>query len=116
MINRGDIILVKFPFTDLTSVKVRPALVISSNKYNSVSNDALFMLITSKTSNCFMEDLLIDSTHPEFTATGLKKASLFKIDRIVILSKSIAARKIGCAGPQILNEICLRLKKVLDIQ
>ncbi|MFZ2602801.1 MAG: type II toxin-antitoxin system PemK/MazF family toxin [Candidatus Omnitrophota bacterium] len=115
MIKRGDIILIKFPFTDLTSVKVRPALVVSSDQYNSASNDAIFMLITSKISNLFMEDLLVDANHPEFRPTGLKQPSLFKIDRIVILSKAIAARKLGEAGHQIMNEISLRLKKVLSI-
>lgn len=115
MIKRGDIILIKFPFTDLTSIKVRPALVVSSDQYNNASNDAIFMLITSKISNSFMEDFIVDSNHPEFSATGLKQPSLFKIDRIVILSKTIAARKLGEAGPQIMNEISLRLKKVLAI-
>jgi mRNA interferase MazF len=115
MIKRGDIILVSFPFTDLTAVKVRPALVISSDQYNSISNDAIFMLISSITSGAFFEDLVIDSTHPEFGITGLKRPSVFKVDRIVILSKTIAAKKLGEAGPQILNEITLRLKKVLAI-
>jgi mRNA interferase MazF len=115
MIKRGDIILITFPFTDLTSIKVRPALVVSSDRYNIASNDAIFMLVTSITSNLFMEDLLVDSTHPEFGATGLRKPSLFKIDRIVVLSKTIAVRKIGEAGPQIMNEISLRLKTVLAI-
>lgn len=115
MIKRGDIVLVKFPFTDLTATKVRPALVISSDKYNQNSNDILFMLITSKTDNLFMEDLLVDSTHPEFPGTGLKRSSLFKIDRIVILCKTIATRKLGEAGPKIMNEVSLRLKKVLSL-
>lgn len=115
MIKRGDIILIKFPFTDLTSMKVRPALVVSSDKYNNASNDAIFMLITSQISNAFMEDLLVDTTHPEFSTTGLKKPSLFKVDRIVVLSKAIATRKLGEAGSQITSEISLRLKRVLDL-
>lgn len=115
MIKKGDIILIKFPFTDLTSIKVRPALVVSSDRYNNASNDALFMLITSQTSNMFMDDLLIEANHPEFTNTGLKKPSLFKIDRIVVLAKSIAKRKLGEIGPQISSEISQRLKKVLDL-
>jgi mRNA interferase MazF len=34
---RGDIVLVPFPFSDQTTTKKRPAVVISSSRYNAVS-------------------------------------------------------------------------------
>ena len=42
---RGTIILTPFPFTDLTKNKVRPALVVSSNKRN--DNDVIIAFISS---------------------------------------------------------------------
>ena len=43
-----DIILISFPFTDLSSSKQRPALVISSNKYINSREDLIIVAITSQ--------------------------------------------------------------------
>jgi mRNA interferase MazF len=44
---RGDVVLVPFPFTDLTTHKQQPALVISSNDFNARSADIILVGITS---------------------------------------------------------------------
>lgn len=44
---QGDIVVVNFPFSDLTNSKKRPALVISNKKVNS-TGDYLLLQITSK--------------------------------------------------------------------
>lgn len=49
-VKQRDIILIKFPFYDLTGAKVRPALVISNDKYNSSKLDAIVLAITSNVS------------------------------------------------------------------
>jgi mRNA interferase MazF len=50
---RGDVVLVPFPFTDQTTIKKRPAVVISSNNYNNTSPDIVIMAITSRTEKTF---------------------------------------------------------------
>lgn len=45
---RGDIVLVPFPFTDLSSTKQRPALIVSSDALNTVRDDVLVAAITSQ--------------------------------------------------------------------
>jgi mRNA interferase MazF len=49
-VKQRDIILINFPFSDLTGAKVRPALVISNNEYNQNNLDALVLAITSNLS------------------------------------------------------------------
>ena len=83
---RGDIVLIRIPFSDLSSNKVRPALVVSSNEYMQRCSDGIFICISSKNTNkLYPTDLLIENTDSEFRATGLKKSSLIRIDKIVIL-------------------------------
>jgi mRNA interferase MazF len=45
---RGDIVLVSFPFTDLTSSKRRPALVISPNACNDHVEDLVLVRLRHK--------------------------------------------------------------------
>ncbi len=45
---RGDVVLVPFPFTDLSTTKQRPALVVSSDQFNATRNDVLVAAITSQ--------------------------------------------------------------------
>ena len=37
--NKGDVILVPFPFSDQTTAKKRPAVIVSSDTYNNISQD-----------------------------------------------------------------------------
>lgn len=46
--NRGDIVLVPFPFSNQTTTKKRPSVIISSDVYNNTSSDSIIMAITGK--------------------------------------------------------------------
>ena len=47
MYKQGDILLIPFPFTDLSSTKQRPVLVLSNTKYNESNQDIVVAAITS---------------------------------------------------------------------
>jgi mRNA interferase MazF len=49
-VKQREIILINFPFSDLTEAKVRPALVISNNPYNRTNLDTVVLAITSNLS------------------------------------------------------------------
>ena len=57
---RGDIVLVPFPFSDQTTTKKRPAVVISSSRYNAVSQDIIIMAVTSQTEKSFVMSIEIN--------------------------------------------------------
>ena len=44
----GDVVLVPFPFTDQTSSKRRPAVIVSSDAYHQRGPDVIVMAITSQ--------------------------------------------------------------------
>ena len=112
----GDVVLVLFPFTDLTSSKVRPALVISSTQQLAQSPDAIFMAISTGVSNQKPTDFLLDQTHPEFAATGLKKSSVFRTEKIFCGEKKLAGRTLGTIGPLVRKEISNRIRAVLEFR
>ncbi|MFA5906093.1 MAG: type II toxin-antitoxin system PemK/MazF family toxin [Desulfobacula sp.] len=87
----GDIILVKFPFTDQTSAKKRPAVIISSTAYNQYRPDIIIMAITSQShsSNYFGDVRIIQWQH-----AGLLKPSVIK-PILTTIEKSLAIRKLG---------------------
>jgi mRNA interferase MazF len=45
---RGDVVLVPFPFTDLSSAKQRPALVVSPDTWNANQSDVMLVALTSQ--------------------------------------------------------------------
>jgi hypothetical protein len=47
MPEQGDIVLIPVPFTDLTSQKRRPVIVLSNNAYNRTSSDVVVVAMTS---------------------------------------------------------------------
>jgi mRNA interferase MazF len=106
---QGEIVLITFPFTDLASIKVRPALVISKEEFNKRSQDALFIMITSNTENLRKEDILLKASDSKFPLTGLKKESAIRTPKIYCLSKSLAKRKLGTLHPEILAEAIKKL-------
>jgi mRNA interferase MazF len=44
----GEVVLVPFPFTDQTTSKRRPAVVISSDAYNAERRDLIILALTSR--------------------------------------------------------------------
>lgn len=112
---RGDIVLIRFPFSDLSGSKVRPALVISDDSYTQSGRDAIFIVISSSTSNPQLNDILVDSSEPNFSITGLRRSSLIRVDKLVILSKNLARKRLGKADRNIMDKVEDRLIKVLGL-
>jgi len=48
--SQGDVVLVPFPFTDLSATKQRPALVLSPERLNKIRPDLVLAAITSQVS------------------------------------------------------------------
>ena len=87
----GDVILVPFPFTDQSTTKQRPAVVVSSSRYNAQRPDMILLAITSqvRASLSFGEALVAD-----WQAAGLIKPSVFK-PLVTTIEQSLVIKRLG---------------------
>lgn len=112
---RGTIVLTRFPFTDLSSNKRRPALVVSPD--NKSSADVIVAFITSVVPDHFSEtDLLIDTKHQDFKKSGLLKNSLIKLDKLATLNKTIFSGELGSVSDATLLVVNKKLKSALGLK
>jgi len=103
---KGKIVLIPFPFTDLTSTKLRPALVLYEGE-----KDVVVAFISSRITKTRYADVIIDESHPEFKKTGLKLSSTVKLDKIATISKELMLGEIGEIGPKLKKEINGKISK-----
>ena len=112
--NKGTIVLSKFPFTDLSTFKRRPAIIVSGSKKK--GNDIILAFISSKVTEPIEDtDYIIEINHIDFKYTGLKMRSVFKMDKLVTIEKNLIVGEIGKVSSSILQELDKRLKIALDL-
>ena len=104
---KGDIVLVKYPFTDLSSEKLRPALVLMPEDKE---GDALLAFITSTfiIKDPFDIQLLKGTT-------GLHKDSILRLRKIMAVYKSLIIGKIGNVSADQWKNIESTLRKMFDL-
>lgn len=111
---KGTIVLTLFPFTDLTSAKRRPAVVISKTSIEKA--DVIVAFISSVIPNKLSEtDLFFDINGKYFPNSGLKKSSVIKLDKLATLNKSIFTGELGLVNGVTLSEIDKKLKIALGL-
>lgn len=89
---RGDIVLVPFPFTDLTSSKRRPALVISPDGFNAQQQDLVLAAITSRAPDT-TEALIL--TTRDFSSGTLPKVSIVKPSKLFTIHSTLVIKRIA---------------------
>ena len=116
MLKRGDIALVPFPFTDLSKEKVRPAVVISAENDIDVSDVSVAFISSIIPKEPATVDFVLLESHPDFSVTGLKRASVFKMNKVLTLERSKILRRLGGVSPSIQKELDIRFKLAFDIK
>ncbi len=108
--NKWDVVLLSFPFTDLSATKVRPAVIVSPDAYNQSSQDVVVILITTNTLRRGAFDLLLQKSHPEFLQTGLRYDSAIRIDKVFTLSRCLMVAALGRFGPKLKADVEKQLR------
>lgn len=111
---KGDIVLITFPFSDLSSTKVRPVLVLSPEEPN--QDDFIVALITSNIIRPLLNtDYLLLTSDTDFSGTGLKIDSVFRMSKIHSLNKSLAKKRLGKISDELMKKLENKLLIALGI-
>ncbi len=104
MVHAGQIILFRFPQTDLKSGKPRPALIVG--KLPGSFEDWLICMISSQTHHHIEGfDEIITINDADFNQSGLKNASLIRVGRLAVVDVSMLLGSIGEVAPDRLARV-----------
>lgn len=105
--------LVAFPFTDLATAKMRPALVVSADDFNRQNIDLIVVAITSQVPKKVSATDHVLSSGDQKQA-GLPKPSLVKVGKIVTMDQRLIRKRLGRISDPTLSLLTLKLHKVLQ--
>ncbi|MDP8965261.1 MAG: type II toxin-antitoxin system PemK/MazF family toxin [Cyanobacteriota bacterium] len=109
---KGKVVLIPFPFDDLSATKIRPAVCLTNpvGKHCHV----ILALITDRIQTDLLEtDIVFDTSHPDFAASGLHKPSTIKLDHLITVRESLIRRELGALSPATQNQLTEKLCKLL---
>lgn len=102
---RGDVVVIPFPFSDLSSSKRRPALVLAGLK----GNDIILCQITSKE---VKDDYAIPLLTKDFQEGNLNQDSNIRPNRLFTADERIVIYKFGSINN---NKIGMVIDRAIDI-
>jgi mRNA interferase MazF len=109
-----SIVLVPFPFDDLSSLKVRPAVCLTSDIQP--FGHVVRAFITSHVSSSPAEtDLVVEIADSGFERAGLKVSSTIRLHRLLTVSGSIVRRRLGKLSKDQQRAVEDRLRKLFEI-
>ena len=108
---KGKVVLVPFPFDDLSTAKVRPAVCLTDpiGPYRHV----ILAFITSRIPSDLVDsDLVLDINHKDFSRTGLRVTSTVRLHRVMTVRIAIIRRKLGALSDTQQTEVGGRLRRM----
>ena len=91
-VQQRDIILIPFPFSDFSAQKVRPAVVVSNDQFNTSSED---VIICAMTSNLSKDQYTVLIEKKDLEEGNLYDDCCVKVESILRADKKIVMKKIG---------------------
>ena len=111
--NRGDVVIIDFPYSDGTGSKVRPSLVVQADTLNPIRDDVILAIITSMSSGRPDMEILIEVT--EEPGSGLRFDSYLQCDTLMTLDRSLVLGVIGSLSAQTMQKVNRCLKAALGL-
>ena len=109
-----DIVLVPFPFSDLSGQKVRPVLILSNDAYNQRSADVVLCGLTTNLRPT-PYSIIVNVTDVEQPGT-LRHKSKIKADTIASLEQSLLVKRIACLKLSVFKQVVAEIEDLIKSQ
>lgn len=112
---KHKVVLVPFPFDDLSSSKVRPAVCLTDPI--GPHRHVILAFITSHVPvTPLLTDLVIDASDPDFALTGLRISSTLQLHRLMTATTTLIQRELGTLSPRMQAQATERLRRLFDLK
>lgn len=105
-----EIVLVPFPYSDLTATKKRPVLIVSNNQYNNKFHDVLVCVITS---NRFKDDYSVSLTNDDLEMGILPEISVIKTHKLFAVHQSKIIKKFSLVKSNTFEEVRQKISELI---
>ncbi|QSZ67236.1 type II toxin-antitoxin system PemK/MazF family toxin [Methanofollis aquaemaris] len=108
---KGKIVLIPFPFTDLTAAKLRPALVLHEG-----DQDVVLAFISSRIpARPNPAGVMVPVSDPGFAKSGLKVDSVIRLDKVATVLKDLVVGELGELDNDLRTEVNTKLPSVFRL-
>jgi mRNA interferase MazF len=111
---KGKVVLVPFPFDDLSATKVRPAVCMTNPL--GAHRHVILAFITSRVPIPLVNsDILLDAAASDFSTTGLRVSSTLRLHRLMTVTTSIIQRELGRLSARMQTEVNTKLRDLFEL-
>ena len=115
-LRRGDVVLVRFPFSSGAGGKLRPALVVQNDRNNRRLANVIVAAITTRTHHQGEPtQLLLDPASTDGQSSGLKHISCVTCENLATVEQRLIVRRLGNLSEAVMEQIDGCLINSLDI-
>lgn len=109
---KGKVVLVPFPYDDVSDSKLRPAVCLTQPI--GACRHVILAYITSRIPTTMLEtDILLDTNYTDFATTGLRKSSTLRLHQLMTVSTVMIQRELGVLSTNARVQIAEKLCKLL---
>lgn len=115
MATKGKVVLLPFPFDDLSATKVRPAVCLTDpiGPYEHV----ILAFITSRVPEVLLDtDVMLTPERPGYEETGLRVSSVLRLHRLMTVAGSLIRRELGVLSSEMQTEVGGTLRRLFDLK
>ncbi len=109
---QSEIVLVPFPYSDMSGSKRRPVLIVSNDQYNASFPDTVVVVITSKIGKVDEYSLTLESKDLEIGL--LPEPSLIRVHKLFTIEQSRILKRFSVLGREKMRETLAILQRLFE--